>query len=740
MKSQTIPILGMHCASCAITIERKLKKLHGMQTAAVNYASEKAAVEYDPAECNEGIIASTVKDLGYTAVVNTQQEQSETVEKAKQKELRELKVKLIMSGVLTFFILLGSFPQIFRITPAFLQNPLSLFVLAVPIQFVIGWQFYRSTYASLKNHTANMDTLIAFGTSAAFLFSTIMTFFPEVMMQYGVEGHYFDVSSLVITLILLGNYFESNAKGKTGQAIKKLLNLQAKTARIIRNHQEVDIPINEVQIGDHILVRPGDKIPVDGQVSEGNGIIDESMVTGEPIPKEIKSGDSVVGGTINTNGSFTLKATKVGNQTLLAQIIQLVENAQSSKAPMQRLADTISSYFVPIVLMIAVATFVIWYVVGPEPRLLFAVLNAVAVLVIACPCAMGLATPTAIMVGTGKGAQNGILIKNAEKLEAAHKITTIIFDKTGTLTKGKPDVAVIKLYKNVSETELLADAASLEKNSTHPLAESVVRYAQSKKIHFKEVKNIDYIPGKGIMGIVDGKEVLIGEKIIQTKNIDYSEIKADISALQSQAQTVLPVAIDGKMVGLIGIADPVKAESASVISQLQRLKIEPIMLTGDNENTARAIAQKVGIKKYIANVLPQDKENEVRKLQQQGSIVAMVGDGINDAPALAAADIGIAMGSGTDVAIETSDIVLLSGDISKLPQAIKLSKKTMATIKQNLFWAFGYNVILIPVAMGILYPFFGLLLNPILASVAMALSSISVVMNSLRLNLVTLKK
>ncbi len=740
MKTQTIPILGMHCASCAVSIERKLKKLPGMQSAAVNYASEKAAVEYDPLSCDEEKIASTVKSLGYTAVIESPVDTSDVVEKVKRQELSQLKTKLIISGILTVFILLGSFPQIFRITPAFLQDPVSLFVLAVPIQFVIGWQFYRSTYASLKNHTANMDTLIAFGTTAAFLFSTVMTFFPGIMMEYGVEGHYFDVSSLVITLILLGNYFESNAKGKTGQAIKKLLNLQAKTARVMRNGSEIDIPIAQVIIGDQIIVRPGDKIPVDGTISEGRGTIDESMVTGESLPKEVSAGEAVVGGTINTNGSFTFAATKVGSQTLLSQIIALIESAQSSKAPMQRLADTISSYFVPIVLMIAVFTFMIWYVIGPEPRLLFSVLNAVAVLVIACPCAMGLATPTAIMVGTGKGAQNGILIKNAEKLETAHKVTTFIFDKTGTLTKGKPSVSEVKIYNNADENEVLTAAASLEKNSTHPLAESIVRYAQSKSLALIAVSDTHYIPGMGIQGTVEDKEVVIGEKIIHQKNIDYSAVVSDIILLQSQAQTVLPVAINQQIVGLIAISDPVKEESSKVISQLHKLKIEAIMLTGDNEKTAEAIAGKVGIKKFIANVLPQDKENEVRKLQQQGKIVAMVGDGINDAPALAAADIGIAMGSGTDVAIETSDIVLLGGDISKLPQAIRLSKQTMATIKQNLFWAFGYNVILIPVAMGVLYPVWGMLLNPVLASVAMALSSISVVMNSLRLNLVKLNK
>jgi P-type Cu+ transporter len=742
MNKQVVPIIGMHCASCAVNIERKLKKLAGMQSASVNYANEKALVEYDEAQCNPKIIGEAVSSLGYTAIFkgdNAGEQSSEEVARAAQ--LKTLKSKLLLSGALTVLILIGSFPQIFPFAPAFLQDPITLLSLAIPIQFVVGWQFYRSTYGSIKNHTTNMDTLIAFGTTAAFLFSTIMTLFPQFMMELGIEGHYFDVSALVITLVLLGDYFQTNAKGQTGAAIKKLLNLQAKTARVKRNNQEIDIPIEQVVVNDLIVVRTGDKIPVDGIIVEGASSVDESMVTGESIPVDKAVEDRVIGGTINKNGSFVFKATKVGSQTLLSQIIKLVEEAQSSKAPIQKLADKISAVFVPIVIIIATMTFVVWYILGPEPRLSFALLNAVGVLVIACPCALGLATPTSIMVGTGKGAQNGILIKNAEKLETAHRLTTIIFDKTGTITKGKPEVTDIKRLTNeYTEHEILKYASSIENASTHPLADAVVSYAKGLQIVLAKVESFNSVTGKGVEGRVDGKMIDIGLKLLKDKKIDFRDAVQDIEKLQSQAKTVIPVAVDGKLAAIIGIADPIKESASEVIAKLNSMKIETVMITGDNERTAEAIAKQAGIQRYLANVLPQDKEHEVRKLQSEGKVVAMVGDGINDAPAIAASDVGIAMGSGTDVAIESSDITLLDGDLRKLPQAIRLSKKTMANIMQNLFWAFGYNVVLIPVAVGILYPVWGILLSPVFASVAMALSSISVVLNALRLNLVDIKK
>jgi Cu+-exporting ATPase len=742
MSKQVIPIIGMHCASCAVNIERKLKKLPGVKTTSVNYASEKALVEFDEHLCTPTLISQAVSSLGYTALVEKNEIGEQTTEDAaRAAQFTTLKGKLVISGILTALILIGSFPQLFRFAPAFLQDPFALLALALPVQFVIGWQFYRTTYGSIKNHTANMDTLIAFGTTAAFLFSTMMTLFPDTLAALGVEGHYFDVSALVITLVLLGDYFQTNAKGQTGAAIKKLLHLQAKTARIRRDGQDVDVPVADVAVNALVVVRPGDKIPVDGVIVEGETSVDESMVTGESLPVTKKITDAVVGGTINKNGAIVFKATKVGSQTLLSQIIRLVEEAQSSKAPIQKIADTISAVFVPVVIIIATMTFVVWYVVGPEPRLSFALLNAVGVLVIACPCALGLATPTSIMVGTGKGAQNGILIKNAEKLELAHRVTTIVFDKTGTITKGKPEVTdFITLSNNFTDEAIRGYVASLENLSTHPLAEAVVAYAQARNTSpLTRVDNFNSLDGKGVEGVVDSKKISMGIKLLEDENVSLSAVKGDLERLQSEAKTVIPVAIDGVVVALIGIADPIKEGARETIATLNRMGIETIMLTGDNEKTAAAIAARAGISRYLSSVLPQDKEKEVRALQASGKVVAMVGDGINDAPALAAADVGVAMGSGTDVAIESSDITLLGGDLPKLPQALRLSQKTMANIRQNLFWAFGYNIILIPVAVGVLYPVWGILLNPVFASLAMALSSLSVVLNALRLNVVDIR-
>ncbi len=713
-----------------------------MQSVSVNYASENALIEYNPVECSPEIIRDAIKSLGYTAIFESKTNKVHTNEdKARLRQLQLLKKKLIASIALTIPIIIGSFPSIFWFSPKFLQVPTSLLALAFPIQFIIGWQFYRSTYGSIKNHTANMDTLIAFGTTSAFLFSAVMIFFPTFMMELGVEGHYFDVSALVITLVLLGDYFQANAKKQTGAAIKKLLNLQAKTARVTREGIEKDIPIEKVQVNDQIIVRAGEKIPVDGIIIEGSSYVDESMVTGESVPVSKKSGDSVIGGTINKNNSFTFTATKVGSQTLLSQIIKLVEKAQSSKAPVQKLADKISAVFVPVVIIIAALTFLAWYLFGPEPRINYALLSAVGVLVIACPCALGLATPTSIMVGTGKGAQNGILIKNAEKLEIAHRINTVVFDKTGTITKGKPEVTDIEIIsEKFSRDEILRYAASLENTSTHPLADAIVKYAQSISISLVKVINSNSITGKGLEGEIDGNQIKIGQKLLEEEGTDLSKVEKTIEDLQVQAKTVIPISINSEVVAIIAIADPIKETAFSTIQELNKMNIETIMITGDNTKTAQAIAKKAGIQTYLANVLPQDKEHEVRKLQANGKIVAMVGDGINDAPAIAASDVGIAMGSGTDVAIESSDITLLGGDLKKLPQAIRLSRKTMANIMQNLFWAFGYNIILIPVAVGVLYPIWGITLNPVFASVAMALSSISVVLNALRLNLVNIKK
>jgi len=594
------------------------------------------------------------------------------------------------------------------------------------VQFWAGLEFYRATIPALKHRTANMDTLVALGTTVAFGYSAFVTIFPQVMQKIGVEpATYFDVSTIIIGLILLGRFFEAKAKASTSEAIKRLIGLQAKTARVVKDGKEVDIPISEVVVGMVIRVRPGEKIPVDGEILEGESSIDESMVTGESMPVDKAKGDSVVGATINKTGTFTYKATKVGGNTLLAQIIKLVEEAQASKAPIQRLADLISSYFVPIVIILSILTFVIWYIFGPAPAFLYAMLNMVAVLIIACPCAMGLATPTAIMVGTGIGAERGILIKDAESLETAHKVDTVIFDKTGTLTHGKPVVTDVV-------GDILQLAASVEKGSEHSLAEAIVNKAEEEKLVLSKVEGFKAIPGHGVEGVVEGKQVVLGNRRL----MEREKIKIDekvIEKLESEGKTVMMLGVEGELAGLIAVADTLKDTAREAVGKLQKMGIEVVMITGDNKRTAQAIASKVGIKRVLAEVLPDEKEKEVRKLQNEGEKIAFVGDGINDAPALAAADVGIAMGSGTDVAIEAGDITLINKDLSSTAAAINLSKKTMGTIKLNLFWAFGYNIILIPVAMGILYPPFQILLSPILASAAMALSSISVVSNSLLL-------
>jgi Cu+-exporting ATPase len=629
--------------------------------------------------------------------------------------------------------------------PMILQNFWVQLLLATPVQFWAGWSFYRATISALKHRTANMDTLVAIGTTVAYAYSVFVTVLPNVVESVGIDPFpYFDVAAIIIGLILLGRYFEAKAKAGTSEAIKKLIGLQAKTARVLRDNKELDIPISQVIIGDLIRVRPGEKIPVDGVIEQGESSVDESMITGESMPVDKTAGDVVVGATINKTGTFTFRTAKVGSDTMLAQIIKLVQEAQGSKAPIQRLADLVSSYFVPVVIMLAIATFVVWYNFGPNPVLLFALLNTVAVLIIACPCAMGLATPTAIMVGTGKGAEHGILIKDAESLEIAHKVKTIIFDKTGTLTKGKPEVTDIvpisvipsehSESRDYSQNEILRMAASLEKGSEHSLAESIVNKAEEKKLALSKVEGFKAIPGYGVEGFIDTKKIVLGNrKLMIREGIDTQKLNDEINRLENEGKTVMMLALDNNLVGLIAVADTLKETAKEGIALLKKLKIEPVMITGDNQRTAQAIAKMLGIERVLAEVLPDQKEAEVKKIQAEGKRVAMVGDGINDAPALAQADVGIAMGTGTDIAIEAADITLINKDLRSVAATIQLSKKTMRAIKQNLFWAFGYNIILIPVAMGILYPFWGILLNPIFASVAMATSSVSVVLNSLLL-------
>ncbi len=730
---KSFPIRGMHCASCVMVTERALKKNPGVKDAVVNLATQNASVTYDQDNCTPEQLAASIEKTGY--MLEIEQKTDTAIQEEKQKELLALRNKVAVSLGLGLLILWGGFPGLMGTAPAFLQNFFVQLLLATPVQFWAGFEFYRATIPALRHRTANMDTLVALGTTVAYLYSVFVTFFPDVVMELGVDHMpYFDVAVIVIGLILLGRYFEAKAKAGTSQAIKKLIGLQAKTARVIREVREFDIPIDQVVIGDSIRVRPGEKIPVDGMILDGESSIDESMITGESIPVDKAKGDAVVGATMNKAGTFTYRATKVGSETMLAQIIKLVEEAQGSKAPIQRLADVVSSYFVPIVIMLAFFTFGVWYIFGPPPAFLFAMLNTVAVLIIACPCAMGLATPTAIMVGTGKGAEHGILIKDAASLEIANTINTIIFDKTGTLTNGKPAVTDIVPFNTATKDEVLRLAASIEKGSEHSLAEAIVRYAGEHAVVFDPVTKFQAIAGHGVEGMVGTKKIFFGNRrFMDRENIEYKKYTDTLDRLEAEGKTVMLLASDATLVGLVAVADTVKETAKAGVEALQRIGIEVIMITGDNQRTASAIAKTLGIDRVLAEVLPDQKEVEVRKLQTEGKKVAMVGDGINDAPALAAADVGIAMGTGTDVAIEAADITLINKDLRSVASAIELSKKTMRTIKMNLFWAFGYNIILIPVAMGALYPFGGPLLNPIFASVAMAASSISVVSNSLLL-------
>lgn len=706
MKKKSFPIIGMHCASCARLIERSLLKTPGVVNAAVNYGSEEASVDFDDTKLKEVDLAKAVESAGYKAVILEESKDASSMsadeikEEAKKKELNDLKIKVIISGILSFLILLGSFPEIFFFVPEFLTKNLVLLVLSLPVQFWAGFSFYQATISGLRNRTASMDTLISIGTTAAFGYSALAVL--------GItKGTYFDTAAVIITLILLGRYFEAIAKSHTSDAIKKLLGLAPKTARVIRGKTEVDVPISDVKVGDLIRVRPGEKIPTDGLITEGSSSVDESMVTGESIPVDKIKGSNVIGATLNKSGSFIFKATKVGGETMLSQIVEMVSRAQSSRAAIQRLADSVSSYFVPIVLMIAVLTFVVWFDLGLPAS---AFINTVAVLIIACPCAMGLATPTAIMVGTGRGAEKGILIKDAQSLEIFEKVKTIIFDKTGTLTQGKPIVTDISGSK-----ETLLIAASLEAGSEHALAEAILAKVKEKTIDLKKVSGFKAVHGEGIEGTVGGKKYFLGNRQLNT---------SVIRGLEKEGKTVVNLISGTKIVGTIAIADTLKENVSEVVSELSKKGITSWMITGDNEETAKAIAMRAGIKNIMAKVLPQDKAQKVLELKKNK--VAFVGDGVNDAPALAASDVGIAMGTGTDVAIESAGITLLNRDFRSILTAFNLSRATLSIIKQNLFWAFGYNVVLIPVAaLG--------LLNPMLAAGAMAASSISVVGNSLRL-------
>ncbi|PIR70858.1 MAG: copper-translocating P-type ATPase [Candidatus Nealsonbacteria bacterium CG10_big_fil_rev_8_21_14_0_10_40_24] len=796
-----LKISNMHCASCVGHIEGELKKVPGVEKAVVNLLTEQATVT---GEADTVALVAAVEKAGYEAKVEgkdnsgnhgqmshqmpsgemmegmSHDEHTEHAKIESATEIRTLKNKFLLGVILSVVILVLTYaiylPGLKNLSTQTLNY--LMFVLATPVQIWLGSQFYRGTWRGLKHFNANMDTLIAVGTTAAYLYSAALTFFPNYFFSAGIKPDvYFDTAAVILTLIILGRFLEARAKGQASEAIQKLLKLQAKTATVIRDGKETKIPIEEVKAGDIVVVKPGEKIPVDGIITEGYSAIDESMITGESIPVEKKVGDEVIGATINKTGSFQFRATKVGAETALAQIVKLVQEAQGSKAPIQKLADIISRFFVPIVIAIAILAFVMWLIFGPAPAFTFALVVFVTVLIIACPCALGLATPTAILVGTGLGAENGILIRDAESLEIFGKTKVVVFDKTGTLTKGKPTVTDVAEIENreskIEIRDVLKYAASIEKGSEHPLAEAIVEYAEVKKIEILKLTKFNAIPGHGVEGEIDGKIIFFGNrKLMERENIKLNDdVEKDIQAMENEGKTVMIIAIDKDIAGLIAVADTLKEYSKEAVKELHQIGIKMIMITGDNLRTAKAIARQVGIDDVLAEVLPENKADVIKHLQssnleyrnskqylnsnEQNSkefrasdfgfrssatrkVVAMVGDGINDAPALAQADIGVAIGSGTDVAMEAADVTLIADDLRKVSQAIKLSRATMRTIKGNLFWAFIYNILGIPVAAGILYPFFGILLSPIIASAAMAFSSLFVVLNSLRLKKIKL--
>lgn len=759
MHTQTYKVKGMHCASCSSVIEKTFKKVEGVHSVEVNYGTEKAKISFDSSKTNPNNLSKHIESLGYSLDVPVTAEEMGMSEsehsahlglnqskKEKLAEVADMRSKVISAIPLAIFASLMMGWDIlaqYNVVPM-MNNTLKEFfhhllpIFATYILFVIGKPYLLGFYRFLRYGKANMDTLIGIGTVAAFLYSFTVSAFEDVLRPFiNVDYQYYDVTIVVITFIALGKYLEARSKIKTGDAIEKLLNLQAKTALVIRNGNEIEISVNDVKHGDLIVVKPGAKIPVDGTITEGSSFIDESMVTGEPMPSQKKIGDSVVSGTINTSGSFIFKATKVGSETLLAQIIKMVEDAQGSKAPIQALADKISAVFVPIVLVIAFLTLGVWLIVGSQyigfaQALSFGLVSFVGVLVIACPCALGLATPTAIIVGVGKGAKEGILIKDAATLEKLHKVNTVVVDKTGTLTRGKPTLVDIQNLSTFKNEEFVSILASLEKKSEHPIAHAIVNYAEEKNISISSILDFEGIQGKGLKGKVNNTEYFVGNvRLINDLGISFDTSK--LEEFTAQGKTPVIFATKEKVLGFVMVADEIKEESIHAIKDLHALGIKVVMLTGDDEKAARYIGSLVGIDDVVAQVLPQDKLTKIKELQLQGNIVAMAGDGVNDAPALAQADVGIAMGTGTDVAIESAGITLLGGDISKLVKAIHLSKITMRGIKQNLFWAFIYNIIGIPLAAGVLYPFFGWLLNPVFAGFAMAMSSVSVVSNSLRI-------
>lgn len=739
MKKDTFAVTGMTCASCAGRVERVIGKMRGIRSVAVNLATEKMTVEYDESITEEDII-SAVEKAGYRATKeNIKAVYLDEDRIKKQRDVRTLWIKFTVSAIFAFPLLyLAMAPMVGLPVPRAVSpslNPLAFaltqFFLTLPV-IVSGYKFYIVGTKAILHRSPNMDSLIAMGTSAAMIYSVYSTVRIAKGNVHAVHGLYFETVGVIIALILLGKSLEAVSKGRTSEAIKRLMELAPKTATVVKNGMETEIPIDEVQVGDIIVVKPGSKIPVDGVVTEGITAIDESMLTGESMPVDKKAGDKVYAASINKNGLIRFRATKVGGDTALAQIIKLVEDAQGSKAPIAQVADVVSGYFVPIVFIIAVLASIAWFISGQS--VLFSLTIFISVLVIACPCALGLATPTAIMVATGKGAENGILIKGGEALEATHKINTIILDKTGTITEGKPEVTDIITVNGVDQNRLLQITASAEKGSEHPLGEAIIRGAESKGLQLFTTSDFKSLTGRGIEVTVNNDSVMAGNlKLMVENNISLEGLESEADRLADEGKTPMYVSINGTMSGIIAVADVVKPSSSAAIKRLQEMNIDVAMITGDNRRTAEAIAQQVGITHVLAEVLPQDKANEVKKLQDEGKNVAMVGDGINDAPALVQANIGIAIGSGTDVAMESADIILMHSDLMDVPTAIQLSKSTIRNIKQNLFWAFAYNTAGIPVAAGVLYLFGGPLLNPMLAAAAMSLSSVSVLLNALRL-------
>jgi len=736
MKTEVAPVRGMHCAACVGRVERALTKLDGVERATVNLATEQATVSFDPERTSFDTLQAAVAAAGYELVRPSPEAAPgaalDTEQAAREAEQRYQKTKFIVGAVLSAPVLLGGMSHILPWVPTALQNPWLLLILTTPVQFWVGWQFHQGLLRDLRYRSASMATLVSIGTSAAYFFSVAVTLWPHAFRAHGVT--YYDVSAVVITLVVLGRWLEARARGRTSEAIRRLVSLAPRTARIVRAGSEVDVPTAEVRVGDFVRIRPGERIPVDGVVMEGASTIDESMLTGESLPVEKAPESKVYAGTVNRTGSFIFRAARVGSETAMARIVALVAEAQGSRAPIQRLADRVAAIFVPIVLGIAGLTFLAWWAFGPEPAGLFALTNAVAVLVIACPCAMGLATPTAIMVATGRGAERGILVRSAAALEMLERVDTVVFDKTGTLTVGRPAVTDVVPLPPMSEDDIVALAAATEQGSEHPLGDAIVASAKARGLALPAITEFTTVPGQGIDAMAPDGRVLLGNRaLMDARGVDVRTLVPRAEALATQGKTAVYLALGGRALGLLAAADVLKPEAPEVVAALTRRGLDVVVLTGDARPTAEAVARRAGVGRVLAEILPEDKAREVARLEAQGHRLAMVGDGINDAPALARADVGIAMGSGTDVAIEAADVTLVRGDLRGVVGAFDLSRRTISVIKQNLVWAFGYNVVLIPVAAGALYPLWGVLLSPILAGAAMAFSSVSVVTNSLRL-------